>query len=129
MRDYTDIPALAEVYLEGSFVLDIRETADRLAFTLDAVLLPAHPRFHEPRPGEQHCYLDAELVFDDARRIEWVSRTGVRYTDANDEVDLGNIDSLTHDGDVYEVTGDWGEVHVESGSFPRLQITETGMSP
>lgn len=46
------------------------------------------------RPGEQYCYVDVTLTFGEATRIEWITRTGTRYRDANDEEDQGNIDYL-----------------------------------
>lgn len=118
-----EFPALAGVHLEDSFVLDISDTADSLTFSLDAVLRPCHPRYRDPRLGEQYCYRHADLVFENVSRLDWITRTGRSFTDATGEADLGNIDSLTHNGNHYELTGDWGEVHRETPTPPRIQIT------
>lgn len=62
MKDYTEFPDLAGVYLEDSYALGITETPDSLAFTLEAVLTPDHPNYHEPKPGEKYCYVNANLT-------------------------------------------------------------------
>jgi hypothetical protein len=108
------VPVLQEIYLEDSYVLDVTESAGELRFDLDAVLTEAHPRWTHPKPGEQYCYLRLSLVFAGPRRVDWLRRTMRPARDASGEVDYGNIDSLTRDGKVYELTGDWGHVLVDS---------------
>lgn len=112
MSGYTQLPGLAHVYLQDSYVLGIVETPARLTFRLDAVLTPQHCAYHPPSPGDHHCYALAELTFIDATRIEWITRTGRRYTDATGTEDLGNIDILAVDGDTFLVEGDWGRVRL-----------------
>lgn len=123
MENYTDFTDLANVYLEDSFVLAIDENPSALSFTLEVVLTPAHPRYHEPRAGEQHCYADAILTVGEATRIEWVTRSSQTYRDATGEEDLGNIDSFQHIDDYYEITGDWGQVRGYSTAAPQLNFT------
>lgn len=119
--DYTALPSLAGVYLEHSYVLEIIESLDRLIFDLDAVLTPEHAAYHPPRPGEQYCYAHARLVFSYVEHIEWVTRSAFRFTDATGEVDLGNIDALTVDGNLFVVEGDWGMVRIQSMP-PRIEL-------
>jgi hypothetical protein len=121
MIDYSQFPDLQGVYLEDSYVLSISEFPGQLRFKLDAVLTPEHPAYHDPLPGQQYCYADGSLVFPDATCIEWVKRSANRYVDAAGEEDLGNIDSLTVDGDAFVVEGDWGEVRVHSSKTPRFE--------
>ncbi len=123
MKNYTDFAELAHVYLEDSFVLGIDETADSVSFKLDLVLTRSHPRYHEPRPDEQHCYADAVLTIPAATKIEWITRSSQTYRDATGEEDLGNIDSLHYSGGYYEIVGDWGHVRVYSMAAPRLSFT------
>ncbi|MGW0042526.1 hypothetical protein [Rhodococcus sp. NPDC003348] len=121
---YADLPELVEVYLEDSYVLSIEETTRQFSFTLDAVLRPEHPRFRPPAPGEQYCYTRARMIFDDAAEVVWLSRSPNRFTDATGEPDLGNIDSLTVEGeDRYRAEGDWGQVQIRCPHPPRLVIT------
>ncbi|MEU5257346.1 hypothetical protein [Amycolatopsis sp. NPDC021455] len=129
MTNYTDFPDLANVYLEDSFVLAIDETPTALSFRLEAVLTPAHPRYHAPRPDEAHCYADAVLTITDATKIEWIIRSSQPSRDATGEEDLGNIDSLQHHADHYEIAGDWGHVRVYSSAAPRFTLTSEATNP
>ncbi|NBH01806.1 hypothetical protein [Amycolatopsis sp. SID8362] len=122
MRTFTD---LTHVRLEDSYVLGIRETPDSLAFTLDLVLTGAHPRYHEPRVGEQYCYADAVLTIAGVQKVEWVSRSSQTYRDASGEEDLGNIDSFRYQHGCYDITGDWGHVRVHSPAEPRVTFPDS----
>ena len=121
--DYIEFADLVNVYLEDSFVLGIDEKPGALSFELDVALTPSHPRYHEPRPGEQHCYADAILTISEATRIEWVTRSALTSHDATGEEDRGNIDSFQQLDDHYEITGDWGHVRVHSTTAPQLTLT------
>ncbi|MFI6216269.1 hypothetical protein ACIBCD_30105 [Nocardia brasiliensis] len=121
MRDYTDFPNLAGVYLEDSYVIGIRESRSEVRFVLEAVLTPGHPCYRAPMPGEKHAYLDGELVFCDVQGVEWLDRSFQRYVDATGAEDLGNIDSLTSRDGVYSVIGDWGSVRIRSNVDPEFK--------
>ncbi|MDT8910035.1 hypothetical protein [Amycolatopsis sp. PS_44_ISF1] len=129
MTNYTDFPDLADVYLEDSFVLAIDETPTSLSFRLEAVLTPSHPRYHAPRPDEAHCYTEAVLTITDATKIEWITRSSHTSRDATGEEDLGNIDSLQHHDNHYEIDGDWGRVRIYSSAAPRLTLTSEASNP
>ena len=120
--NYTLFPALAGVFLEDSFVLDIEQSPGKFAFHLEAVLTPDHPLYHDPRPGEQHCYADGDLIFQNPLHVLWLRRSTNRYIDAAGQEDLGNIDSLTVESNIYHVEGDWGTVKIESADGPRFEI-------
>ena len=120
MKDYTEFADLANVYLEDSFVLGIDETPSALSFKLEVALTSSHPRYHEPKPAEQHCYANATLTIGAATRIEWVTRSSQTSRDATGEEDLGNIDSLKQLDDHYEITGDWGHARVYATAAPKL---------
>jgi hypothetical protein len=121
MIDYERFPDLAGVYLEDSFVLKICDSGGELVFRLDAVLTSENPAYHEPRPGEYYCYADGRLIFADATGIDWINRSDGHYNDATGEVDLGNIDNLTMDGEAFVVEGDWGRIRVLSAP-PRFEL-------
>jgi len=122
---YETLPGLADVYLEDSYVLSVQETPRSLTFQLEAVLTPEHPLYHEPRPGEQYCYVNATLTFGSATRVEWITRTGTSYRDANDEEDQGNIDYLGSEPGGFHLGGDWGEVRVQSAHPPVFRVLES----
>lgn len=120
MKDYPEFSDLAEVYLEDSYVLSILEGGTTIAFELEVVLTERHPRYHTPVGDEQYCYAHALLVIDDATDIVWLQRNDVHNVDPDGTVDLGNIYSLRYLHHRYEVTGEWGEVSVNSKTDPRL---------
>ncbi|WP_094025494.1 hypothetical protein [Nocardia cerradoensis] len=121
-REYYEYPALAEVYLEDSYVLQISDTSGSVRFVLDAVLKPGHPAYREPLPGEEYCYVRAELVFVDVSKTDWISRSSQTYRDATGEEDLGNIDSFVNSGAFYELEGDWGKVHIWTVADPQFSL-------
>lgn len=118
MVDYTELPQLKGIYLEDSYVLKIDEAPGGFAFTIEAVLTPENPAYHDPRPGEQYCYVDGALTFSDVTKVEWDRRSDTQSTDADGEVDFGNIDSLVIDNGVFLVEGDWGKVRIHSMAKP-----------
>jgi hypothetical protein len=124
MTHYAEMPGLSDLYLEDSYVLDIVEAADTLTFSMSAVLTPEHAAYHEPFPGEQHCYANGALVFSEVAQTEWLERSTQRYADATGETDLGNIDSLTSADGTYEVAGDWGRVRIRCARPPRFTIRD-----
>jgi len=122
MPRYEDLPGLAVVYLEDSFVLAIKENVRGLVFELDAVLTPRHHEYAPPPRNEQYCYRRGKLIFD-AAKVTWLARTEARYTDASGEEDLGNIDVFTFQGNRYHLEGDWGSVEIETDEQPRFQLS------
>ncbi|MGV9800590.1 hypothetical protein ACWDTP_21335 [Mycobacterium sp. NPDC003449] len=123
MIDYNQYPTLKGIYLEDSYVLAIIDEPGVFAFKLEAVLTPEHPRYHNPRPGEQYCYADGYLIFRDVSRVDWLERSSSRSVDAAGDEDLGNIDGLTTDGGAFITQGDWGRVRIASGTQPRFEIS------
>lgn len=108
--DYWEWPALQEIYLEDSYVLDIREMPGEMTLRMEFVLRPGHPRYHAPRGDEQYCYERGKLTFRGARDIRWLERNEVRSFDATGEKDLGNIDVLHRENGRFQASGDWGRV-------------------
>jgi hypothetical protein len=60
---YESLPGFDGYYLEDSYVLRIDARSDEATFWLDVVLTPKHPLYSPPKPGEQHSYRRARLVF------------------------------------------------------------------
>jgi hypothetical protein len=113
--EYQDAFAdLADIYLEDSWVLDVSDTELGVAFRLDAVLTPDHPRYQPPAPGEQYCYLLATLTVASSKRSLLHRSDAPAATDALGGKDFGNIDVFTAvdwDGDhAWEMSGSWGEL-------------------
>lgn len=124
--DYSDIPALRELYLEDSFVLEIVQAPGQLRFELDAVLTPHSLHYHDPYPGEQYCYARGALVFLDVTDVHWIRRSLTPITDADGESDFGNIDSLTYSDGVFAAEGHWGSVWITSSAMPYFVFADDG---
>lgn len=123
-KNYYEFPELSAVYLEDSYVLRINEGDGTIWFSMLLVLTEQRPRYHDPLPGEQYCYANADLIFNDVREVRWIERNGLVYTDATGESDLGNIDTMVYSNDHYELTGDWGQVQIFTPDPPRLVFTQ-----
>jgi hypothetical protein len=91
-RHYTDVPALRNIYLEDSFVLDIVATPGHVVFRIELVLTPQHPAYAAPRPSEHHCYRRGELVFNQVRELLWTHSGLLPARDASGEHDYGGVD-------------------------------------
>lgn len=103
---------LDRAHLGDSWVLDITVCPNEVVFELDLVLLPGHPAYQPPSPGEQYCYRSAALRFPGLREVTWRLGEQEPAADASGEVDYGNIDTLRTDGEVYELDGDWGAMRL-----------------
>jgi hypothetical protein len=120
--NYDELPGLEGLYLEDSFVREIVETDDSTRFTLVAALTPEHPAHDDPVTPEAHCYRLATLTFPNLRARTWHARTTDRFVDADEGVDLGNIDRFTAGEDgVYRLEGEWGSVELRSDA-PELAL-------
>ncbi|WP_418602162.1 hypothetical protein [Mycolicibacterium sp. SCSIO 43805] len=121
MIDYNRLPGLKGIYLEDSYALEITESPSTVAFRIDAVLTPEHPAYRPPLQGEHYCFALASLIFPDATRVEWISRHDRQYRDATGERDLGSIDVLEVQDDLYAVEGDWGRIRIRA-SQPYVKL-------
>jgi hypothetical protein len=106
--------ALAEVYLEDSWVLGIRIHQNSVIFRLEAVLTAGHQLYRPPSCGNQHCYRRASMTVRSDRPLSLRRSGQPPALDASGEVDLGNIDTLVRVAgtapDVWQLNGDWGEL-------------------
>ncbi|WP_236573715.1 hypothetical protein [Nocardia caishijiensis] len=116
------MPELGDLYLEDSYVVGIFEDSSEVRFSLEAVVRPGSPYYRDPRPGEQYCYRNGDLVFGNIRNVHWITRSPHAYRDATGTEDLGNIDCLIERNGVYDVEGDWGRVEITSARDPRFEI-------
>lgn len=117
MTYYSQIDALHFFYLEDSWVLDIVAMPGILAMTLDVVLLPEHPDYHAPLPGESYCYRRGELKFEGVTSLCWTGQGLPPATDASGERDYGGVDLLAFDQGVYRMSGDFGDIVLHAGSI------------
>lgn len=104
---------LRHVVLEDSWVLSLSRDDQSLAFDLEVALSPDHQHYRPPAPGEQHCYLRAQLCI--GGDMTCAMSDAPPATDARGSKDHGHIDVWTVDEDgVSRLEGDWGTVEVRS---------------
>lgn len=120
---YAQIPDLQHIYLEDSYVLNVKEYESRLVFLLEAVLTEQHPQYLLPAADEYYCYRRATLVFPATKRVIWLEKHFKPYRDTSDHVDYGNIDIFYAQDDVYHLEGDWGRVVIDS-NIPYLSFVD-----
>ena len=103
---------LRNVYLEDSYVLNIIEEADSVAFEMEFVLTEGHSLYHSPKPSEQYCYRKGRLQFLSCASAELKLSNQRPSTDANGETDLGNIDTFEKVSETHVLQGCWGKLEV-----------------
>jgi hypothetical protein len=111
-------------YLEDSYVLGLDESEpSRLTFSLALVLTPKHPLYVAPSPHEQYCFRNGDLAFEGITALDWVERHFNPSTDADGQIDYGNIDVFTIGPEGrYFVEGDWGRVAL-TAKFARITVS------
>ena len=122
-REYHQLSGFEEFYFEDSYVLGINTLPETVEIILSAVLTERHPLYSAPLPDEQYCYRRIRIVFPEAKTISWVDKFMFPYTDANGEVDFGNIDEFCELDGHYLLAGDWGKLDIVS-SEPVAEILE-----
>ena len=116
MTNYTRIDVLRFFYLEDSWVLDVVARPGTLTVALDVVLLPEHPDYEAPLPGESYCYRRGELGFEGVSRLNWIGQGLPPARDASGEFDYGGVDSLEFDDDIYNISGNFGKIVLHAKS-------------
>lgn len=119
---YHKFVGLEHVYLEDSYVIDLRVEPQLGEISLLVVLTEQHPAYTPPQPGEQYCYRKGLLRFTNVERVLWIEKSLIPYTDAKGDVDYGNIDEFFLEGECYYISGDWGKLEIKS-SPPTLEIS------
>ena len=119
--DYPHWPGFEGVALEGSYALDIEAHPGTLVLRLDLLLLPGHPAWEPPKPGDRACFKTATLKFSTVRSLHWVGMGIRQAVDPSGTADFGSVDSLTRTGHRYQIEGDWGQIAVEA-DVPSLSL-------
>ncbi|RPF35943.1 hypothetical protein [Streptomyces sp. TLI_185] len=119
--EYPKLDGFANVYLEDSFVLQVKATPGYLAFDVELVLTPQHPAYHPPAPGEQACYARATIEFPEVRNLVWSGQGTPPAVDASGSKDYGGIDALFWTGSAFHLEGDWGAIDVAS-ALPVIRL-------
>jgi hypothetical protein len=110
--NYYELEEFKGIYLEDSFVLDIKLNFESFEILLEAVLHETHPLYTIPLPNEQYCYRKARIIFSDYKKIVFHKNIIIPSVDASGEVDYGNIDTFVVRDGQNILTGDFGELEI-----------------
>jgi len=111
---YYEISGFEDVFLEDSWVYEIREDSSELVFSLDFVLREKHKLYAPPLSNEQYCYRRGYIRFHKPSAVTWLRKTMTPYVDVTGEADFGNIDTFYFFGDHFHLEGGWGELEIVS---------------
>ena len=114
MSRYYEWNEFKGIYLEDSFVLEIKESEEEVSFAVEMVLTKEHPMYSKPKRKEQYCYRRAKIIFKGLKKVKWLKKNIKPFTDADGSEDFGNIDSFELLSGGYHLRGDWGEVIIFS---------------
>jgi len=108
--NWTELPAFKGIDLSESYILGWAISESTLEFQLEVVLCPEHPQFQQPPSSEWACYHPGHLIFEDLESLTGLPLQSEVFptTDATGAIDFGHIDSLTVNGNHFEVAGDFG---------------------
>ena len=123
MSNYYQWDGFKDIYLEDSFVLNFSESGRQVSFTMEIVLTEKHPMYFPPQKDEQYCYKRGKIVFQGLKTVKWLTKNIRPFTDADNNEDYGNIDSFRLTSEGYHLSGDWGEVIINSLSLGIVWLT------
>jgi hypothetical protein len=113
VRAYAELPELADIVLEESYVLGVTALPGQVTFDMEFVLTPDHPSHVPPPPSESECFRRGTLRLFGVRRLTWDDQGRPPATDATGERDFGHVDSFEWDHQRYVLSGDWGRIDAE----------------
>lgn len=122
MAHYWEIPGFEALYLEDSWILEIRPGRGELTISADLVLRESHPAYREPHREEQYCYRQGSITFDEVTEFSWTERGRMAAIDASGEEDLGSFDQFEVDDGSYLMAGDFGRIVVTSKQ-PKVSLS------
>jgi hypothetical protein len=102
------------LFLEDSFVIDIKEDYNTIIFKMEFVLNEDHYLYKKPFKHEQYCYKTGYIYFNNVIEKKWILKNNSFLSvDADNESDKGNIDVFYKDRDKYYLEGDWGSILIK----------------
>lgn len=119
--NYYEFAGFENVFLEDSFILDLKITPLVFTIDLDLVLTEKHRLYHKPLPHEAYCYRKARILFSNVKSVVWRNKIHEGSKDLTGEMDFGNIDSFVLIDGIYKIDGDLGNIEIV-GDAPKLEF-------
>jgi len=117
MRPYVELPGLAEIVLEESFVLGVSARPGEVTFDVEFVLTRDHSAYAPPPSSERECFRRGTLRLVGVERLVWEGQGARPAIDASGELDFGHLDSFEWKDGRYVLMGDWGSIEATAGAI------------
>jgi hypothetical protein len=113
---YEEIPGFEPlISVEYGHLNAIFFVEGHLCFTLEVLLHEQHPDYSPPALQEFGCFQQRWLCFPNVRDVKWLSLTiEPAFEDENGPARLGENWAFWPENGAYHLSGDWGEVRIES---------------
>jgi len=119
----TQSDTIQGVYLEDSYVLGIAVSGRQLRLGVLFALTDDHPAYAAPIPGEQHCYREGEIRWDQVQIVSSRGRSSFFIAaDPDGTFDLGSVCYTRNEG-VHHVETDWFDVQFTAGDMEVVLAT------
>lgn len=117
--NWTELEEFTSIDMNDSFVLDWLLTETELTFQLEASIWPDSEFYQTPKSNEHTCYKSAELKFSGFSKVTGLKSMSQSHAskDPDGSIDYGNIDTLIKTNIGYELTGNFGNLQIQGGSF------------
>jgi hypothetical protein len=125
MHSYIELPGLAEIVLEESYVLGLHAQPGELTLDVDRVLGRGHHAYSAPPPSEVECFRRGSLRFVGVERLAWDEQGSPPAIDGSGERDFGHVDSFEWDDDQYVLSGEWGRIVVKAQGVEVVLVSMT----
>ncbi len=110
---YEKFEGFENVFLEDSFVLDLKITPLTFIIDLEIILAESHSLYTKPLKNELYCYRKAQISFLNVESVIWTNKISKAFTDATGEIDFGNIDEFILENGIYKIWGDLGNFEIK----------------
>jgi len=124
-------PVPDTLYLEDSYFLGMLARRSKLCFRVLFAVLPGHPAYAPPLPGEQHCYREGEIRFDSIEMIDLPN--GVVQLpphaitiDLNHTPDFGSIEVFAEE-EYFRVVTEWFDLRLKA-TLPEIVLEDDAVS-
>ncbi len=123
MEQYYKLSGFEDIYLEDSWVFDVKTNEHFVEILIEAVLTEKHHLYQVPKPDEQYCYKNGRILFLHPTRVRWIKKImKPNPPDKDGSIDYGQIDYFAYENNKYKLEGSWGELEIISQEPPKFEF-------
>lgn len=108
------LPEFAGAFLEDSYFLGVVAEGGDLRLKCLFALTLDHVSYSPPEPGEQHCYREGGLLFEQPSIIEWQAGKPTIMRDPDGSLDFGGIALYRSGPNRFRLVTEWFDATVET---------------